>query len=34
VFIGPDGRVAHKVVGPVTYPQLSSWITRLSGAAS
>jgi cytochrome c biogenesis protein CcmG/thiol:disulfide interchange protein DsbE len=34
VFIGPDGKVAHKVVGPVTYHQLSSWITRLSGAAS
>jgi cytochrome c biogenesis protein CcmG/thiol:disulfide interchange protein DsbE len=30
VFIGPDGTVAHKVVGPVTYQQLSTWITRLS----
>jgi cytochrome c biogenesis protein CcmG/thiol:disulfide interchange protein DsbE len=34
VFIAPDGTVAHKVVGPVTYPQLSTWITRLAGEAA
>jgi cytochrome c biogenesis protein CcmG, thiol:disulfide interchange protein DsbE len=33
VFIGPDGIVAHKVIGEVDYLQLSRWITRLSGAA-
>jgi cytochrome c biogenesis protein CcmG/thiol:disulfide interchange protein DsbE len=33
VFIGPDGIVAHKVVGEVNYAQLTRWITRLSGAS-
>jgi cytochrome c biogenesis protein CcmG/thiol:disulfide interchange protein DsbE len=29
VFVGPDGRVAHRVVGPVTFEVLSRWIARL-----
>ncbi|CAN5296629.1 hypothetical protein BH20ACT24_BH20ACT24_18460 [soil metagenome] len=33
-FIGPDGRVAHRKVGPVSYALLSEQITRLLGEGS
>jgi cytochrome c biogenesis protein CcmG/thiol:disulfide interchange protein DsbE len=32
--IAPDGRVAAKHIGPVTYPMLSEEITRLLGVGS
>ena len=31
MFVAPDGTVAHKVIGPVDFDVLSTWITRLSG---
>jgi cytochrome c biogenesis protein CcmG, thiol:disulfide interchange protein DsbE len=34
VIIGADGIVAHKVIGAVTYPELSDWITHLTREAS
>jgi cytochrome c biogenesis protein CcmG/thiol:disulfide interchange protein DsbE len=33
-FIGRDGRVAHKIVGPVTMGDLTHWIDRLLAADS
>jgi cytochrome c biogenesis protein CcmG/thiol:disulfide interchange protein DsbE len=29
VFVAPDGRVAHRVIGPVSEQDLSRWIVRL-----
>lgn len=29
VIVGPDGRVAHRVIGPVSRRELMTWVTRL-----
>ena len=34
VFIGRDGRIAGRVVGPVRYGQLAGWFERLLGDAA
>jgi cytochrome c biogenesis protein CcmG/thiol:disulfide interchange protein DsbE len=31
VIVRPDGVVAEKIIGQVSYPELSTWIERLSG---
>jgi cytochrome c biogenesis protein CcmG/thiol:disulfide interchange protein DsbE len=31
VIVRPDGVVAHKIIGQVSYQELSPWISRLSG---